>query len=521
VTLSTASAALEAVGDPYFVVDETGTLWEWNDTVPELTGVDDERLSEYAATDLFVDEDADRVAAGVETARASEQATIQGALRLADGRVCPYEFDLVGLEDGTVAALGWDISERRERRDAMQTRERVLRGMYDVISDTNRSFEEQVRALLMLGRNEIGVDYGTLSRIEGDDYVFDVVHAEDETVEAGDTVPLSETNCELVATEEQALALSDIETDAPEETDRDGYEEWGITCYLGAPVFVEGEVYGTFCFYDTEPRPASFSAWHVTLVDLMSRWVGYALQRQHDHEQLRRQNETLDSFASIVSHDLRNPLNVLQGSLELLEGDDENVHRAERAVERMETLIDDLLVLARAGTEIDDTETVDLAALVQQCWDGVDTADAQLVVETDRVIRADASRLRQLLENLIRNAVEHGSTGSQTQSADAVEHGGADREEPVTVTVGNSADSFSVADDGVGIDEADRETVFERGFSTRSGGTGFGLAIVAKIAEAHGWSVDLTESDEGGARFEFTGVEPGSGTESAGDVPAE
>ncbi|MEF8800144.1 MAG: GAF domain-containing protein [Halolamina sp.] len=283
-TLSTASAALEAVSDPYFVVDETGTLWEWNDTVSELTGVDDQRLSEYAAADLFVDEDGDTVGAGVETARASGKATIEATLRLADGSVCPYEFDLAGLEDGTVAALGRDISERRAQHEATQSRERMLRGVYDVISDTDRSFEERVRALLMLGRNELDVDYGTLSRIEEEEYVFEVVHTEDDTIQADEIVPLSETNCELVATDEQTLVLSDIGTDALEETDRDGYEEWGIACYLGAPVFVEGEVYGTFCFYDTEPRAEPFSAWHVTLVELMSRWVGYALQRRHDHE---------------------------------------------------------------------------------------------------------------------------------------------------------------------------------------------------------------------------------------------
>lgn len=283
-TISTASVALEAIGDPYFAVGDDGTLWEWNDTVPELTGIDGATLSEHAAADLFVDEDADTVAAGIETARASGKATIEADLRLTGGDACPYEFDLVGLEDGTVAALGWEITERREQRAAMQSRERVLRGIYDVISDTDRSIEEQVRALLMLGRNEIGVDYGTLSRIDGDEYVFEIVHAEGDEIQEGDVVPLSETNCELVATDEQTLVLGDIGTDAPEETDRDGYEEWGITCYLGAPVFVEGEVYGTFCFYDSEPRPDSFSAWHVTLVDLMSRWVSYALQRRHDHD---------------------------------------------------------------------------------------------------------------------------------------------------------------------------------------------------------------------------------------------
>ncbi|MFB6221386.1 MAG: ATP-binding protein [Halolamina sp.] len=491
-TLSTASDALEALGDLYFAVGADDRLQEWNDAVSRVTGHGD-ALAERTVADLLVCEGVEAVTESLDAAREQGEATVEAELATADGSSRPYEMTFVDIGDGAVAALGRDISQRREQRNAMQNRERVLRGMYDVMSDTDRSFEEQVEALLLLGRTELGMDYGTLSRIDGADYLFEVVHADDDSVQAGDVVPVSDTYCELVATDEQSLVLGDIEADAAEETDRTGYQEWGVTCYLGAPVLVEGEVYGTFCFYDTEPRSEQFSAWHVTLVDLMSRWVSYELQRRRDHEQLRRQNEQLDGFAAIVSHDLRNPLNVLQGSLELAAetGEAEHFERAERAVDRMETLIDDLLVLARAGDAIEATEAVDLGALARQCWKGVDTENADLAVEARQTIQADQTRLRQLLENLIRNAIEHAPG----------------EEGVVTVTIGDLDDGFYVADDGVGIPEDDRERVFDSGFSTRSEGTGFGLSIVTEIAEGHGWSIDVTESENGGARFAFTGVE--------------
>jgi len=73
-----------------------------------------------------------------------------------------------------------------------------------------------------------------------------------------------------------------------------GYTDWGISCYIGGPVFVNDEVYGTFCFYDTEPRDTQFSGWEVTLVDLMSRWVSYELQRKQATDQLQQQNERLE-----------------------------------------------------------------------------------------------------------------------------------------------------------------------------------------------------------------------------------
>ena len=72
-------------------------------------------------------------------------------------------------------------------------------------------------------------------------------------------------------------------------------------------------------------------------------------------------------------------------------------------------------------------------------------------------------------------------------------------------------EGFYVADTGPGIPPSDREDVFEAGYSTSEDGTGFGLRIVGQIADAHGWEITVTESEngEGGARFEFTGVEVG------------
>jgi signal transduction histidine kinase len=121
-------------------------------------------------------------------------------------------------------------------------------------------------------------------------------------------------------------------------------------------------------------------------------------------------------------------------------------------------------------------------------WQTVDTAQAALETDTTRAVEADRSRLQQLFENLYRNAIEHGG-------------------DDVTVSVGAMDDGFYVADTGSGIPESDREDVFEAGYSTNENGTGFGLRIVEQIADAHGWEVAITESEEGGARFEIASVE--------------
>ncbi|MEF8843552.1 MAG: HAMP domain-containing sensor histidine kinase [Haloarculaceae archaeon] len=155
------------------------------------------------------------------------------------------------------------------------------------------------------------------------------------------------------------------------------------------------------------------------------------------------------------------------------------------------------------------------------------TDDATLRVETDRVVLADESRLRQLLENPVRNSVEHGSTAPRSRAReDSVEHGSTDSRakpddsvehastsgptrsgEGVAITVGDLEDGFYVEDDGPGIPADEREQVFEAGYSSSADGTGFGLKIVADVAEAHGGDVVATEGSDGGARFEIRGVE--------------
>jgi len=208
--------------------------------------------------------------------------------------------------------------------------------------------------------------------------------------------------------------------------------------------------------------------------------------------ELERQNERLEAFARAVSHDLQNPLTVAQGRLEMAieGGGTEHLETVAEAHDRMGRLIDDLLALAREGESATDVDVVDPAGIVTDCWEGIETTDATLRVELDRTIRADRDRLRRLLENLFANAVDHGGPDA-------------------TVTVGELPDGagFYVADDGTGLPEDGVDRLFEAGYTTSEEGTGLGLAIVADVADAHGWTVDVTGSEGGGARFAFSGVE--------------
>jgi PAS domain S-box-containing protein len=214
-----------------------------------------------------------------------------------------------------------------------------------------------------------------------------------------------------------------------------------------------------------------------------------ALRRQRD--ELERKNERLEEFASVVSHDLRSPLHVAGGHLELARTETDatgHLDAAATALDRMEKLIDDLLTLAQEGEKVAEAESVVVADVAGTSWQTVATEKATLETDVSRRIQADRGRLRQLFANLFRNAVEHG--GSE-----------------VTVRVGVTDGGFYVADTGRGIPESNREKIFEAGYSSSENGTGFGLRIVEQVVEAHGWEITVTESEQGGARFEITGID--------------
>ncbi|EMA40244.1 two-component system sensor histidine kinase NtrB [Halobiforma nitratireducens] len=223
-------------------------------------------------------------------------------------------------------------------------------------------------------------------------------------------------------------------------------------------------------------------------------------ERKRSERKLREQNERLDAFARVVSHDLRNPLSVAQGYLDLIQetGSTEHVEQIQDGLDRMEGIIDDVLSIARGGDWAAEPEPVTLEGVASEAWDHVSTPSASFAVHESTArpdgqtpFEADRERLLRLFENLFRNSVEHGGSDVTVRTG-PLEDGG-------TVT------GFFVADDGSGLPEElrEREDVFDPSVSSSSEGLGIGLWVVREVATGHGWSVTATESRSEGARFEF------------------
>jgi len=229
------------------------------------------------------------------------------------------------------------------------------------------------------------------------------------------------------------------------------------------------------------------------VADRPNRAAGIAqdITEQVAYEQeLERRAEQLKKYARLVFHDIRNPLNVAKGHVEILANEidtgTEHVEQIRSSLNRIESLTDEDAGIGEIKTAQFDHVSVD--DIAESSWQNVATGAATLTVDADRVIAADEKALRRLFENLFRNAIAH--------AGDA----------PL-VRIGLLDSGFFLEDTGPGIPPEERDSVFERGYSLGDGNGGLGLFIVKNVADSHGWAVEAAESPGGGARFEFTDVQ--------------
>ncbi|MFC6906645.1 PAS domain-containing sensor histidine kinase [Halalkalicoccus tibetensis] len=239
--------------------------------------------------------------------------------------------------------------------------------------------------------------------------------------------------------------------------------------------------YGVLLAGSTEPR--AFDDHDRKFATILGGMIQSTLDRVGRERQIQAKNERLEEFAGVLAHDLRNPLNIASEYAKLVRetGDMEHLTPVENSIERVVTIVEGLLALARTGQGFDEFEEGTIARLAREAWSSVETEDASLRIETDREITAELGWLQRLFENAFRNSVEHGGPG-------------------VTVRVGAIDGGFYVEDDGPGIDPDHRERFLEGDPS--EGDVRFGFKVIRDIVDAHGWELAIEEGEAGGARLE-------------------
>ncbi|ELY64062.1 sensor histidine kinase [Natronococcus jeotgali] len=429
-----------------------------------------------------------------------------------------------------------DVTDRVRREDQLRRRERALQDAYEALTDANRPLSEQIEVLLSIVRETLGTECGALSSVQErtNEYTLEAVDAAEGTdLEAGRTVPLDRTNCKRVVDAGRTVAIEDVgaDPDAPEPADGVANGAAAVACYLGTPIFVDGSVYGTFCFYDREPCPGGFSDWERTFVGLLANWVGYKIERRRYRERLEASNEQLEQFAYAASHDLQEPLRMVSSYLSLLErryDDDLDAEAREflayavDGADRMREMIDGLLAYSRVETRGDPFEPVDLETVLADVVDDLqfrlEETEATVSIGSLPRVEGDDDQLRQVFQNLLENAVEYSGDEPPTVriTADRETASGSTPDGGESVSRGDGRWVISVSDAGIGIEPDDHERVFdvfERLHSHEAhAGTGIGLALCQRVVERHGGEIWIEPDPEEGTTFRLTLPDASSGT---------
>lgn len=375
---------VEEVNDLATVVDPDGTITYVSPAITRVLGYDPDGLVGHEGYEFVHPKDRDRNADALETvlSNPSESETVEVRFRHADG------------------LWRWIEATIRNRLD-----DDIIDGILVSSRDITERKEYEAEA------QELAEEYGALlNNVEDAIFLINIDESEDRIqFEFERLSPSYELQTGITTAEVQGQTPRDI---FAEEQGNKLEANYHRCVNAGEPISYQEElqVGDGAQFWQTKLAPVVNDG-EITRLIGVTRNVTERVERER---QLRRQNERLDEFASVVSHDLRNPLNVAQGRATLLaeQAESEHLDPLLRALDRMEAIVEDTLTLARQGDKVKQTESVSLTDLVEKCWRTVDMGDADATIElvNEMTFQGDVNRLRHVFENLFRNAVQHGGS---------------------------------------------------------------------------------------------------------------
>ncbi|WP_336325492.1 PAS domain-containing sensor histidine kinase [Halovenus sp. HT40] len=478
---------IDAVGVGVGAYDETGRYSYVNEAYADVLGTDRESLLDTPIWEVNDAVDPDQFDTYWNSFSDGETKTAEAVHEFGDTAVnvrtvtTRVETPVGPYNVGTIQDIS--IQKRRERQLNQ------LHTVSDELIEAN-SVDEIARVISETAKQILDFER-TVVRVKSESGVLEpVLVTEGARADVGDAWPY-----QLDEDAEAVRAFTNCETvviDDVREVD-DGYDRGNTVSVMYLPV----GSYGLISIAHQEP--SAFDETDVDLASILASNAETAFRRLDHERDLRRKNERLEAFVDVITHDIPNHLTVAETRVDLARADEDVSHldQVSTAHDRIESVISDMYTLVDHGEQIDSTTWVRLADTVEGCWQNCREEQSSGALELGQVgyIRADESRLKQLLENLFWNALDHAGPDP-------------------TIRVGVFENGFFIEDDGPGILGSQREKVLAPGFTgADEEHSGFGLAIVHEIARAHGWTLTITESeldgtdeDNPGARFDFTNV---------------
>ncbi len=402
-----------------------------------------------------------------------------------------------------------------EQQAALQDSIDAMREFYRVISTPRRYASDPIQALLMMGCQRFGTATGILARVEGQRYEIVQIVSPNHEIAQGDVFALGDTYCRDTLLAREAVGFE--QASAGIRRQHPCYRKLELETYLGAPVQVGGQVFGTLNFSDFHPRPTPFTTVDIELIQLMAQWVGTtieqdrmaaAVQRQHTLLAHASRLNTLGEMASGLAHEINQPITAIalytETCLARLRNDPidptavrETLEKIAAQSTRTNTIIQHVRHFARQSKP--QYLTVRLRDLFDEIADFLHLEARRHHIQLHQTIPpdlppvlADPLQFQQVLLNLIHNAVDamSASEGSRAITVFA-------RPDREVVEIG-------VKDTGPGVAPDVFNQLLHPFFTTKPDGLGLGLSISQSIVEAHGGRLWATPNQGPGITFHFT-----------------
>lgn len=371
--------------------------------------------------------------------------------------------------------------------DSTVTAQAARNELYEIVRK-DIPFEQKATEALELGRQYLGADSGYLTRIDKETDYWGVVATTDDAegmVPPGLEADLHGTYCRRTIESDGQITLHD----APNQgwVDDPAFKKYGLHCYHGTKLILNGEPYGTVCFGAEDPR-GEFTDGETMFAELIAQLLERELQQAEHKAQLTKQTNVAIVLNRVLRHNLRNDISVIRGYTQIMAEQMDNPRFGEAALRN----IDKLIRLAEKARQLDrvvaadaKSEPTDITELIEDIAQNVTKKypHAAITINCDEPVTADVlPSFEQAVTELIENAAEHaGETPTVTVSVDLVPN----------------AVEIRIADDGPGLAEHEA-SVLEAGTETPlTHGSGLGLWLAHWIVSSHDGSIEAGVTDDG------------------------
>ncbi len=438
-----------------------------------------------------------------------------------------YAESLPGVAAFLILVILWLLYRSRKRQakfvSVILEQEKRLKNLYEITTRPELSLPEQIRVALKTAMMAFNSKLAIVSRIENEKFTILYCVTPPNTVKEGDVFELRETYCDITVKKNEVLSIDDM--GKSEYKAHACYGKFHLESYIGVPVMVGGQLYGTLNFSSPDPHNPRFNGSDEGFVRLLGKWVSAAVEHELLSEKAQEVDKMKSEFISLASHQLRTPLTgirwfgelLLKGQAGALSPDQKDyIQQIYDSNIRLIKLVENLLNISHIETgnkfniekkptdviKIIDSLSNDLIALAHQHEVSIaKTRD----FPKELILNVDEQKIREVFQNLMSNAVKYSKAGGVVEIGIS-DQGSASIYRPSEQPINGHATIY-VKDSGLGIPKNQQSRMFEKFFradnvqTEETTGTGLGMYIAKAITEKHGGKLTFESEENKGSTF--------------------